>query len=93
MSIVNTMLVDACIRYLYVYYIKLPSFDITRSFTTRNVATPQRVTKKALSSPNVATFVGGYIFGVAVPEIVADPDPTQNVGTSPENVAAVECSP
>ena len=49
----------------------------------------KNVAKKALPE-NVATFVGGYVFGnlipknVAVPENVAYTDPTENLATSPE---------
>ena len=54
----------------------------------------RNVAKKTLPE-YVATFVGGHILGnlipknVAVPENVADTDPSGNVATSPENVAAV----
>ena len=54
--------------------------------TTKNAATPE----------NVANFVGGYILGnlihknVAMPENVAAVDSTENVATSPENVASIK---
>ena len=68
----------------------------TGGVTTRNVARPGNVAKKALPE-NVANFVGGYtLFGnlipknVTAPENIADTDPTGNVATTPENVAAVD---